>query len=137
MKSNKTLQAKYRKQCNGIKSILKLNRINVLSVMVSVDLNSSPQIGFFLKIQCPFSSSKVQELMRDYAYHIECVPDCKAYVEDPCICDDLGEPKGQCICGDKWFNHNLSALPPEDRKSAKKIQSERMRRLTSKEFLLN
>lgn len=38
--------------------------------------------------------------------------DCKKYEEDHAICDDTGEPKGQCgHCGDKYFAHRNSALP--------------------------
>lgn len=30
---------------------------------------------------------------------------CDNYVEDPCICDDIGEPKGQCVCGYSVSEH--------------------------------
>jgi hypothetical protein len=33
---------------------------------------------------------------------------CPQYVEDQCVCDDDGEPKGQCaVCGAKWYEHPL------------------------------
>ncbi len=49
--------------------------------------------------------------------------DCKVYVEDPYICDDVGEPKGQCLtCGAKWYEHNLDVLSGDDKESAKDIQ---------------
>ena len=41
--------------------------------------------------------------------------DCSEYIEDPFICDDVGQPKGQCICGHKWYEHNVNTLPMEDR----------------------
>lgn len=41
---------------------------------------------------------------------------CKEYVEDWAICDDVGEPKGQCeSCGEKWFRHSDDALPEHER----------------------
>jgi len=52
--------------------------------------------------------------------------DCAEYHEDPYVCDSGGEPKGQCaICGAKWFEHVITALPLEEIESALKIQSER------------
>jgi hypothetical protein len=40
---------------------------------------------------------------------------CQEYLEDPAICDDMGEPKGQCAnCGDKWYNHSISDTPEAD-----------------------
>lgn len=50
--------------------------------------------------------------------------DCSNYVEDPCICDSCGEPKGQCArCGAKWFEHRPDAISDiDDRKSAEEIQ---------------
>jgi hypothetical protein len=40
--------------------------------------------------------------------------ECTQYVEDAAICDDTGEPKGQCLnCGAKWDKHPDSALPDE------------------------
>lgn len=37
--------------------------------------------------------------------------DCSAYVEDMAVCDDTGEPKGQCLnCGGKWHEHRLEVL---------------------------
>ncbi len=48
---------------------------------------------------------------------------CLLYVEDPYVCDDLGEPKGQCAhCGAKWFEHDLLALPESEKESARAIQ---------------
>ncbi len=36
---------------------------------------------------------------------------CQDYVEDPAICDDLGEPKGQCVnCGYKEHEHLILAV---------------------------
>ena len=49
-------------------------------------------------------------------------------MEDPVICDDMGEPKGQCaLCGCKYYEHNLSAFRygSDDFNSAKQIQAER------------
>jgi hypothetical protein len=52
--------------------------------------------------------------------------DCKEYREDPCICDDTGEPKGQCAnCGYKWFEHKLEALPVEEQESALALQEQK------------
>lgn len=35
---------------------------------------------------------------------------CSHYVEDPAICDDVGEPKGQCAnCGEKWYDHDMTS----------------------------
>lgn len=49
--------------------------------------------------------------------------DCGEYLEDPYICDYMGEPKGQCAnCGYKWYEHELDALPECDRTSALEIQ---------------
>jgi hypothetical protein len=49
--------------------------------------------------------------------------DCVEYWEDPFICDDVGEPKGQCgSCGHKWYEHELDALPLIARTSALEIQ---------------
>lgn len=31
--------------------------------------------------------------------------DCKEFEEDPYITDDLGEPKGQCVCGCEEHDH--------------------------------
>lgn len=51
---------------------------------------------------------------------------CKEYIENPFVCDDVGEPKGQCVhCGAKWYEHNLDALPEDEKESAKQIQKER------------
>lgn len=53
---------------------------------------------------------------------------CRKYMEDPVICDDMGEPKGQCaLCGCKYYEHNLSAFRygSDDFHSAKQIQAER------------
>jgi hypothetical protein len=45
---------------------------------------------------------KIQEIEDEYYSHV-----CSSYEEDPAICDDMGEPKGQCVhCGYKWFDHN-------------------------------
>ena len=42
--------------------------------------------------------------------------DCRNYVEDPAICYDDGEPKGQCLnCGAKWYEHTDDALPESER----------------------
>lgn len=39
---------------------------------------------------------------------------CSAFVEDPFVCYDFGEPKGQCAnCGFKDTDHEKSAMPPE------------------------
>ena len=41
-----------------------------------------------------------------YAVHIEPVP-CDNFVLDTAVCDDVGEPKGQCaICGFNYGEHN-------------------------------
>lgn len=51
---------------------------------------------------------------------------CSAYLEDWAVCDDTGEPKGQCThCGYKWYDHSLNALPENERESAARIQAER------------
>jgi hypothetical protein len=51
---------------------------------------------------------------------------CFWYNEDPAICDDIGEPKGQCVhCGAKWYEHDINALPLNERDSARAIQRER------------
>jgi len=51
---------------------------------------------------------------------------CNHYEEDSCVCDDMGEPKGQCVhCGDKWYNHPLNSLSGEDLESAIAIQIQR------------
>ena len=51
---------------------------------------------------------------------------CFWYTEDPAICDDIGEPKGQCAhCGAKWYEHDLRALPESERESARQLQQER------------
>jgi hypothetical protein len=51
---------------------------------------------------------------------------CSAYFEDWAVCDDMGEPKGQCAhCGHKWYAHALAALPENERESAARIQAER------------
>jgi hypothetical protein len=50
---------------------------------------------------------------------------CTQYVEDPCISDDCGEPKGQCRnCGCKWYEHKIENLPVEEQESAKSLQNE-------------
>lgn len=52
-------------------------------------------------------------------YHISC----DIYTEDPYICDDTGEPKGQCVnCGDKWFNHATAILPENDKSRTNEIR---------------
>jgi hypothetical protein len=44
--------------------------------------------------------------------------DCAAYVEDGTVCDDMGEPKGQCAnCGGKWYDHRIDVLPEDERAS--------------------
>lgn len=48
--------------------------------------------------------------------------DCKEYIADAAICYNFGAPKGQCICGYKWYEHELDVLPEEERKGAKYIQ---------------
>ena len=51
---------------------------------------------------------------------------CSAFLEDWAVCDDMGEPKGQCLhCGYKWYDHVLDALPENERESAARIQAER------------
>jgi len=53
---------------------------------------------------------------------------CGKYLEDPAICDDMGEPKGQCAyCGCKYYEHPLSSFTygSDDFNSAKQIQQER------------
>lgn len=51
---------------------------------------------------------------------------CSAYLEDWAVCDDTGEPKGQCShCGNKWYDHALDALPENERESAARIRAER------------
>jgi len=51
---------------------------------------------------------------------------CSAYLEDPAVCDGMGEVKGQCYhCGYKWYQHALDALPEYERASAYKIRQER------------
>ena len=48
---------------------------------------------------------------------------CKKYEEDSCITYDDGEPKGQCAnCGDKWYEHDLEALPEHEREGALEIR---------------
>ncbi len=48
---------------------------------------------------------------------------CTKYLEDPNICDDVGEPKGQCLnCGAKWFEHDVQVLPDDDKDSAMEMQ---------------
>jgi hypothetical protein len=50
---------------------------------------------------------------------------CSAFFEDWAVCDDMGEPKGQCShCGYKWYDHALAALPENERESAARIQTE-------------
>ena len=45
---------------------------------------------------------------------LEMKTSCTNYIEDPCICDSQGDPKGQCAnCGWKWYDHAPSALPDE------------------------
>lgn len=49
--------------------------------------------------------------------------DCQDYIEDPCICYDFGEPKGQCRnCGYAWYEHDVSVLPEEYQEQARQIQ---------------
>lgn len=48
--------------------------------------------------------------------------DCKKYIVDEAIRYSFGAPKGQCICGYKWYEHELDVLPEEDKFSAKCIQ---------------
>ena len=51
---------------------------------------------------------------------------CGEYIEDTNVCDDVGEPKGQCVnCGCKWFEHNLGLLFGDDYRSAKQMQEVR------------
>lgn len=39
---------------------------------------------------------------------------CSDYIEDRAVCDDTGDPKGQCAnCCYKWYDHMADALPPE------------------------
>lgn len=43
---------------------------------------------------------------------------CSAYLEDWAICDDTGEPKGQCSnCGHKRCDHELDALPENEQEN--------------------
>jgi len=54
------------------------------------------------------------------------ISNCFWYDEDQFVCDDIGEPKGQCAhCGAKWYEHNINALSLDERDSAKQIQRER------------
>jgi len=49
---------------------------------------------------------------------------CGNYEEDPHICDDVGETKGQCAnCGAKWYEHNLGLLFGSDLEYARQIQA--------------
>ena len=51
---------------------------------------------------------------------------CQNYIEDPCVCDDIGDPKGQCLlCGCKWWEHDVNFLPEEEKESARRIQAEK------------
>jgi hypothetical protein len=51
---------------------------------------------------------------------------CLWYAENPYVCDDCGDPKGQCLyCGAKWYEHDLRALPDDEIESARAIQAER------------
>jgi hypothetical protein len=46
------------------------------------------------------------KIIMNHKHHIT---DCTKYIEDFAVCDDIGEPKGQCInCGYKWYEHNLT-----------------------------
>ena len=48
---------------------------------------------------------------------------CPQYAEDPYICDDTGEPKGQCgYCGGKWYEHALLALPEYEREGVEELR---------------
>ena len=50
---------------------------------------------------------------------------CCSYEEDPHICYDFGEPKGQCLCGWKWYEHELPSIPNKsDRESACRIKAQ-------------
>ncbi len=41
--------------------------------------------------------------------------DCYTYEECQFVCDDLGEPKGQCAhCGYKWYEHRKEVLPADE-----------------------
>lgn len=51
--------------------------------------------------------------------------DCKNYIEDWTVCDDMGEPKGQCSnCGAKWYEHSIEFLSGADKESAVILQKE-------------
>lgn len=70
--------------------------------------------------KCGFS--KMRNYTNSYGIHIM-MSDCTSYEEDQFICDDVGQPKGQCAyCGYKWYEHTLDALPECERESAKSIQ---------------
>lgn len=49
----------------------------------------------------------------------------KNYIEDPAICDDMGESKGQCCCGAKWYEHRIESLPDDEKESAEAVQKYR------------
>lgn len=52
------------------------------------------------------------------------IVNCSDYIECVTVCDDLGEPKGQCVnCGAKWYEHRLGVLSGDDYRSAKQLQS--------------
>jgi hypothetical protein len=99
-------------------------------------------IGNLLELSCrfevtPFPDDKY-EIVTKAEGHLACAgvsmdrikllsihKPCSNYEEDPFICDMGGEPKGQCAnCGEKWFHHDLNALPESDRESARLIQAE-------------
>lgn len=51
---------------------------------------------------------------------------CKQYQEDATIAYDEGEPKGQCICGSKWYEHSDLALPPHELTNLNALMSIRL-----------
>lgn len=74
-----------------------------------------------------------KEYTNSWGIHIM-MTDCKEYWEDPFICDDVGEPKGQCSnCGHKWYEHELNVMPASDRTSALEIQDREFSALKTKQ----
>lgn len=54
------------------------------------------------------------------------IVDCQEFAEDLCVCDDVGEPKGQCAnCGAKYYEHNCLILSGDALIGALAIQTER------------
>ena len=66
-------------------------------------------------IECPRCERFVMRM-----FWIKLPEPCNKYAEDQFICDDVGEPKGQCArCGFKWFEHSDEALPEEEKTDMK------------------